>query len=163
MPSTTVVCVKKATIAAIRLPDIMFSQNNARVNNCGKRILLEQLRGYLDKDPTGTVVLVGNASDKEKAGKIDMQRALNAAAVITAGKGVCLSVPQSQVLVSATGVNQNGVSFDPGMCGPSVGAKASPMQRVQVWFVPTGGQLPPSLTQYEKASTLSLGGLGCPK
>ena len=157
--TTTVTVIKKAEIAAIRLPDVLFSDNNARVNNCGKRILLEELRGYFEKDPSGTVVLVGHSSDDETAANLDMQRALNSAAVITAGTGVCLSIPQSQVLVNATGTNQNGVSFEPGLCGTSVSGGASGMRRVEVWFIPAGGQ-PPS---YQNASTLPVSGLGCPK
>jgi opacity protein-like surface antigen len=161
--TTPVTCIRKATIAAIRLPDVMFPNNNSRVNNCGKRILLEQLRGYLEKDPTGTVVLVGHSSQDETAAKLDLQRAMNSGAVITAGTGICLATPPSQVFVSATGGDQNGVGFESGLCEPSVGANASPARRVEVWFVPTGGQLPSSLTKYEKATALPLSSLGCPK
>jgi len=157
--TTDVTVIRKAVIAAVRLPDVLFSDNNARVNNCGKRVLLEELRGHFEKDPTGTVVLVGHSSSGETTDNLDMQRALNAAAVITAGTGVCLSIPQSQVLVNATGVNQNGVSFEPGLCGTSVGAGASSMQRVEVWFIPPGGH-PPS---YQNASSLPVTALGCPK
>src|SRR4029450_7786402 len=58
--TTTLEVIKSATIAAIRLPDVLFTANSARVNNCGKRILLEQLRAYFERDSTGTVVLVGH-------------------------------------------------------------------------------------------------------
>lgn len=157
--TTNVTVIKKAVIAAIRLPDVLFPDNSARVNNCGKRVLLEELRGYFEKDPTGTVVLVGHSSSDETTDNLDMQRALNAAAVISAGTGVCLSIPQSQVLVNATGANQNGVSFEPGFCGTSVGADASSMRRVEVWFIPPGGQAP----SYQNASSLPVTALGCPK
>ena len=158
--------VKKAEIAAIRLPDVMFSDNDARVNNCGKRILLEQLRGYTERDSTGTVVLVGNNSSDEKAVELDMRRALNAAAVITAGTGACLAIPKSQVQVSWTGTDQNGVGFESGFCSSSVrggSSTAAEMRRVQVWFVPTGGQLPSSLTKHQDAASLPVEALGCPK
>jgi opacity protein-like surface antigen len=164
--TTTVACVRKPTAAAIRLPDVLFPDNSARVNNCGKRILLEELRSYVQRDPTGTVVLVGHSSSDETAANLDQQRALNAAAVITAGTGVCLSVPQSQVLVSATGADQNGVPFEPGFCGPSVSAGSSTaanMRRVEVWFVPTGAQPPSSLTKSQPATSLPVSSLGCPK
>jgi hypothetical protein len=88
-----------------------------------------------------------------------MQRALNAAAVISAGTGVCLSIPQSQVLLNATGANQNGVSFEPGFCGTSIGGDASSTRRVEVWFIPPGGQPPP----YQNASSLPVTAFGCPK
>jgi hypothetical protein len=163
--TTTIEVVKDAVPAeAIRLPDVLFSQNSSRVNNCGKRILLEQLRSYIERDPGGKVVLVGHASSDEAAG-IAEKRVQNAAAVITAGTGVCLSVPASQVEVSWPGVEQNGVGFESGFCQSSVGAAttASQMRRVVVWFVPSGGKLPESVTNNQTASTLSLSGLGCPR
>jgi len=36
-------------------------------------------------------------------------------------------------------------------------------RRVEVWFVPTSGQLPPSLKDYKEAASLSVASLGCPK
>jgi len=36
-------------------------------------------------------------------------------------------------------------------------------RRVQVWFVPTGGALPASVTNNQAASAMSVSGLGCPK
>jgi hypothetical protein len=143
----------------------MFSQNDARVNNCGKRILLEQLRGYTGRDSAGTIVLVGHSSSDEKP-DVDMRRALNATAVITAGSGVCLSVPKSQVQVSWTGSDQNGVGFESGFCSSSVRAGSSTageMRRVEVWFVPNGGQLPASVTKHQDAASLPVEALGCPR
>jgi outer membrane protein OmpA-like peptidoglycan-associated protein len=163
--TTTVEVVKEAVpAAAIRLPDVLFTANSSRVNNCGKRILLEQLRSYFERDSGGTVVLVGHSSSDETAGVAE-KRAQNAAAVITAGTGVCLSIPKTQVEVSWPGVEQNGVGFEAGFCQSSVGSAsvASEMRRVVVWFVPSGGRLPASVTNNQSASTLSLSGLGCPK
>lgn len=164
--TTTITVIKKAVITPIRLPDVLFDANSARVNNCGKRILLEQLRAYFERDSAGKVVLVGHSSSDERAANLAQQRALNAAAVITAGTGVCLAIPQPQVLISSPGVEQNGVGFEPGFCSSSVRGGASSsgeMRRVEVWFVPNGGQLPSSLTNYEDASALPVSGLGCPK
>jgi outer membrane protein OmpA-like peptidoglycan-associated protein len=164
--TTTITVIKKAVITPIRLPDVLFDANSARVNNCGKRILLEQLRAYFERDSAGKVVLVGHSSSDETAANLAQQRALNAAAVITAGTGVCLAIPQPQVLISSPGVEQNGVGFEPGFCSSSVRGGASSsgeMRRVEVWFVPNGGQLPSSLTNYEDASALPVSGLGCPK
>jgi len=49
---------KRAAILAKRLPDIVFATGSARVNNCGKRVLLEELKASLDNDSTGRVVFV---------------------------------------------------------------------------------------------------------
>jgi outer membrane protein OmpA-like peptidoglycan-associated protein len=161
--TTTVECVKPATIAAIRLPDVLFAQNNARVNNCGKRILLDQLKAYVQRDATGTVYLVGHTATDENASLAE-QRAMNSAAVITAGSGICISVPQSQVQLSWPGAEQNGVSFESGFCQSSVmGGSAADVRRVEVWFVPAGGQPPASVTNSQAASALPVGNLGCPK
>jgi outer membrane protein OmpA-like peptidoglycan-associated protein/opacity protein-like surface antigen len=156
--------VKKATIAPIRLPDILFSRDSARVNNCGKRILLEQLRSYYERDSGGSVALVGHQSSDEKPANLSEERSLNAAAVITAGSGVCLSIPASRVQVSSPGTDQMGVSFDSNFCQSSVAAgPQAEARRVVVWFIPSGGQMPTSVTNAQAASALSVGNLGCPK
>ena len=49
---------KPAATLPRRLPDIIFPTASARVNNCGKRVLLEELRGLTDGDPNGKVVFV---------------------------------------------------------------------------------------------------------
>ena len=163
--TTTIEVVREAVVMPVRLPDVLFSANSSRVNNCGKRILLEQLRGYYERDSSGTAVLVGHSSSDETNDKLALQRASNAAAVITAGTGVCLSIPATQVQVSAPGQDQNGVSFESSFCRGSVGTVGpnTDMRRVEVWYVPSGGQVPASVTNAQSASTLSLGSLGCPK
>jgi len=162
--TTQIEVMRKATAAPIRLPDVLFSKNSSRVNNCGKRVLLEQLRSYYERDSSGTVVLVGHQSADETAADLANQRVLNSAAVITAGTGVCLSIPKSQVQVSAPGTDQQGVSFDPGFCASSVTAgPSSEMRRVAVWFVPNGAAIPASVTNAQPASATTVGSLGCPK
>jgi opacity protein-like surface antigen/outer membrane protein OmpA-like peptidoglycan-associated protein len=164
--TTSITVIKKAVITPIRLPDVLFDVNSARVNNCGKRILLEQLRSYFERDSAGKVVLVGHQSSDEKPANLAEQRVLNAAAVITAGTGVCLAIPQNQVLVSSPGVDQNGVPFEPGFCSSSVRGGTTgtaEMRRVEVWFVPNGGQLPTSSATYQDASYLPVSTLGCPR
>jgi outer membrane protein OmpA-like peptidoglycan-associated protein len=163
--TTTVDVVKSAVVMPVRLPDVLFPDNSSRVNNCGKRILLEQLRAYYERDSSGTVVLVGHQSADEKNANLSQERAMNSAAVITAGTGVCLSIPQTQVQISSPGVDQNGVGFEAGFCRSSVGPTGAntDLRRVEVWFVPTGGQIPASVTNNQSATTLSVSRLGCPK
>jgi flagellar motor protein MotB len=165
---------KPAVIMASRLPDIVFTNGSARVNNCGKRVLLEQLKALLDADPNGKVVLVGHISEKEASKTtLDGQRAMNAAAVLSAGSGICYNLPASRILVSGAGATDNGVDYQSHFCGTSTqersGAavkesdKDAKLRRVEVWFVPSGGTMPASLKDYKEGSTLPLSGLGCPK
>jgi outer membrane protein OmpA-like peptidoglycan-associated protein len=173
--TTSITVIQKASAAAIRLPDILFPTNSARVNNCGKRVLLEQLRSYFERDPGGKAVLVGHIASGETPARLAEERAQNSAAMITAATGICLSIPGSQVLYSAPGADQNGVDFQPNFCGAS--AQEGPTterrgqavsandarakyRRVEVWFVPSGGQPPETTGSYSTAATLSI---GCPK
>jgi hypothetical protein len=171
---TTVVVKKQAAIMARRLPDIIFPVGGARVNNCGKRVLLEQLKAVTDNDPQGKVVLVGHSTEAEtKWSGLDEKRALNAAAVISAGQGVCSSFPANQIQVSAAGTAQQGVDPQPSFCGASATEKpgqkineadeTAKYRRVEVWFVPSGGIFPASVTNFKDATTLSVSSLGCPK
>jgi outer membrane protein OmpA-like peptidoglycan-associated protein len=172
---TTVVVKQPALITAKRLPDVLFAQNSDRVNNCGKRVLLEELRNVTAADPTGRVVLVGHASEAERAADLDARRALNAAAVISAGRDVCTTFPASQILVNTAGKTDNGVAYQPQFCGGSTvpaeraGQTVSPtdanakFRRVEVWYVPTGGAVPGSGTNAKDAATLGVARLGCPR
>jgi outer membrane protein OmpA-like peptidoglycan-associated protein len=169
--TTSVTVVQKATAAPVRLPDVLFPAGSSRVNNCGKRVLLEQLRSYFERDPGGKAVLVAHNASGERAANLAEDRGRNAAAVITAGSGICLSIPASQVIVSAPGAEQGGVDFQPNFCGASVlEQRGSAVQandgtaqyrRVEVWFIPTGADLPKSVSNYQAASAMSIS--GCPK
>jgi len=103
-------------------------------------------------------------------------RALNAAAVISGGTGICLKFASSQILVGATGSDQGAADFQPYFCGTSAtpvherggqtitaADKRAQFRRVEIWFVPTGGTLPPSAGGYKSAADLGVGKLGCPK
>jgi hypothetical protein len=171
-----VVVKQKALISARQLPDVLFAQRSDRVNNCGKRVLLEELHGLTQSDPMGRVVLVGHIAEAERASKeLDMRRALNAAATISAGQGVCTAFPASQILVNAAGSADNGVRLQPNFCSGSTEAAERPgqavaatddaakYQRVEVWFVPSGGALPPSAQNAKDAATQGVAKLGCPR
>jgi outer membrane protein OmpA-like peptidoglycan-associated protein len=174
--ATTTVVVKRNPQAA-RLPDVLFAKGSARVNNCGKRVLLEQLKTYLDQDPGGKVIFVGHAAPKEpKAAHLDRKRAENSAAVISAHKGICLGFPASQILISEAGTSQQGASFQPYFCGPSTSAvteragqkvsekdKDAQLRRVEVWFVPSGAEIPSSVGTTKDAAAYGISKLGCPK
>jgi len=163
--TTNIEVVRAAVVMPVRLPDVLFTPNSSRVNNCGKRILLEQLRAYWERDSSGTVVLVGHSSSGETPADLAQSRVNNSTAVITAGTGICLAIPATQVQVSAPGTDQNGVSFESSFCQSSV-APVGPHtdeRRVEVWFVPSGGKIPTSVVNAQSASSLSLGSLGCPK
>jgi hypothetical protein len=170
---TALVVKKAAPIVARRFPDIVFPNANDRVNNCGKRVLLEELKAAIDADPGGKVVLVGHLSEKEasRAG-LDQRRALNAAAVLSAGRGVCSSFPASQIVVSTTGAIDNGVDYQSKFCGsthelPGSLVKESETdtkyRRVEVWFVPSGGTMPASLKDQKDAASMAVSSLGCPR
>jgi outer membrane protein OmpA-like peptidoglycan-associated protein len=173
---TSVVVKQPAALAARQLPDVLFAQGSDRVNNCGKRVLLEELRRLTDSDPQGRVVIVGHIEGTESVSQsLDMKRALNAAAVISAGQGVCTSFPASQILVNAVGTAEDGVAYRPNFCAGSTAVAERPGQtvastddaaksrRVEVWFVPAGGTLPPSGASAKGASTLGVNSLGCPQ
>jgi outer membrane protein OmpA-like peptidoglycan-associated protein len=172
--TTSIVVKKRANLQAVRLPDIVFARNNARVNNCGKRVLLEELKTYLDKDPTGKVVFVGHIDQGElKKLRLDEHRALNAAAIISAGSGICLNFNPSQIMVQSSGEDQGGADFKPYFCEGSVQERGgsrvtaadtrAQYRRVEVWFVPTNGVMPPSAGNAKDASSLGVSKLGCPR
>jgi hypothetical protein len=172
--TTSIVVKKRANLQAVRLPDIVFSRNNARVNNCGKRVLLEELKTYLDKDPTGKVVFVGHIDQGElKKLQLDEHRALNAAAIISAGSGICLNFNPGQIMVQASGEDQGGADFKPYFCEGSVQERGgsrvtsadtrAQYRRVEVWFVPTNGVMPPSAGNAKDATSLGVSKLGCPR
>ncbi|HEV8412150.1 MAG TPA: hypothetical protein VGQ49_01055 [Bryobacteraceae bacterium] len=171
-----VVVKQRALISARQLPDVLFAKNSDRVNNCGKRVLLEELRTLENNDPAGKVVLVGHIAEGEQASKdLDLKRALNAAAVISAGREACTAFPTSQIFVTAAGAADNGVPFQPNFCGGSTAAAEKPGQavaanddtakyrRTEVWFVPNGGAVPASGASAQDAATLGVNRLGCPR
>ena len=171
-----VVVKQRALISARQLPDVLFAKDSDRVNNCGKRVLLEELRTLENNDPSGKVVLIGHIAEGEQATKeLDLKRALNAAAVISAGREVCTAFPTSQIFVNAAGTADNGVRFQPNFCGGSTAVAERPGQavaanddnakyrRTEVWFIPTGGALPASGEGAKDAAALGVSRLGCPK
>lgn len=169
------VTVVKQVPPAVRLADVVFPRNSGRVNNCGKRVLLEELKAYIDRDPTGKVILISH-SDKGEAAVARRQRGRNAAAVLTAGTGICLGIDPNRVLLGFAN-NGEGSQPQPYLCGTStrpktrersgsaVGANDARAlnRRVEVWFVPSGGVMPSGLGELKTAAELNVRTVGCPR
>jgi outer membrane protein OmpA-like peptidoglycan-associated protein/opacity protein-like surface antigen len=166
--------------SAIQLSDINFGANSARVNNCAKRVLgnelYPQLTGarYSDYD----VVLVGHRdpAEREVTGKkpatstIDRDRVLNAAAFLTARGATCKDLEMTRVKAVWAGTAQSN-EYRSNFCDGSTveqrrdvvnAADASVKnRRVEIWLVPKGTSLP-NVSSVE-ASTDDITVLGCPK
>jgi outer membrane protein OmpA-like peptidoglycan-associated protein len=165
------------TAQARRLDDIVFPQSSSRVNNCAKRLLLEELTPMLRNDPDSKVVLIGHRDTTEKSradAHIDEARVINAAAVLSAGKGICPSLDLSRVLVNSVGTDQNDETR-PALCGTSTNVKEKGGQgvkesdkraqyrRVEIWFIPGGADMPATLTGLKPAPATAIQAKGCPK
>ncbi|MCL4795357.1 MAG: outer membrane beta-barrel protein [Bryobacteraceae bacterium] len=165
------------TPEVIRFSDLIFSKGSARVNNCAKRILLEELAAKA-ADPDYEIVLVGHF-DQDEAGTarrpstLDRQRVMNAIAVLTAGTGTCARVDSSRIKADWVGTEQK-ANFQPGVCGTSARAAtderagsrvstADQNRRVEVYLVPKGIKMPDSFGSAKEAPAAELKKLGCPR
>jgi outer membrane protein OmpA-like peptidoglycan-associated protein/opacity protein-like surface antigen len=162
---------------ARRLDDIIFPTNSARVNNCAKRLLIDQLTPMLRDDPNATVILIGHRDERERgraAANLDKERTLNAAAVLSAGTGICPMLELSRVKVKFAGTDQTDAPR-PMMCGASTDVKErggqsisasdtrAQFRRVEVWIVPGGAAMPAAISGLEDAPASDVKKLGCPK
>jgi outer membrane protein OmpA-like peptidoglycan-associated protein len=167
----------KLIAQARRLDDIVFPQGSARVNNCAKRLLLEELTPMLKADPDAKVILIGHrdVSEKGKAmSKLDEARVVNAAAVLSAGKGICPSLDLGRVMVNSVGTDQNDETR-PALCGTSTNVKEkggqgvkesdkrAPFRRVEIWIIPGGADTPGNLSGLKPAPMKEIQAKGCPK
>jgi outer membrane protein OmpA-like peptidoglycan-associated protein len=162
---------------ARRLDDIVFTANSARVNNCAKRLLLEQLTPMLRNDPQATVILIGHRDERERGranAKLDTTRVLNAAAVLSAGTGICPQLELSRIKYSAVGTDQSSATR-PSFCGESTGVTErsgqtvkttddrAQFRRVEVWIVPGGAAMPSGVSGLQSLPAADVQKLGCPK
>jgi outer membrane protein OmpA-like peptidoglycan-associated protein len=162
---------------ARRLDDLVFQSMSSRVNNCGKRLLLEELTPLLRSDPGAKVILIGHrdTSEKGKAGAtLDQARVINSAAVLSAGKGICPSLDLSRVMVNWVGTEQ-GSDTRPALCGASTNMKEKGGQavkdsdkraqyrRVEIWIVPSGAEMPAGISGLKEAPAKDIQSKGCPK
>jgi hypothetical protein len=168
------VTVSLPALQSTRLEDIVFARNNARVNNCGKRIVLEELYPQMVEHPDWDLVLIGHTAPGETAG-LDRRRAMQVIAALTAGTDTCKNIEPSRISFSLAGSTSN-TDTKPGFCG--VGARQAAgeragqainqadanaaFRRVEVYLVPPGAATPPGGTRIQAPLT-ELKALGCPK
>jgi outer membrane protein OmpA-like peptidoglycan-associated protein/outer membrane protein W len=160
--------------------DIVFPKDSARVNNCGKRVLIEQLYPTLNSNANYDVVLVGHIDSNEvpksrssKLRHLDRDRVLNVAAILSGGGGTCTSLDASRVKGVWVGATQETEAL-PTSCtvsttapkerkGAEVDAGEAKNRRVEIWLVPKGMPLPPAARDAKELPDAELKKLGCPK
>ncbi len=161
--------------------DILFPKDSARVNNCGKRVLIEQLYPLLAGNPNFDVVLVGHIdsseapSGKSRRGRdLDKNRVLQTAAVLSGGGGTCSSLDPSRIKGSWVGATQDTPSL-PTSCSVSTTAPTerrgaaiedsneAKNRRVEIWLVPKGLSLPAAARDAKELPDADLKKIGCPK
>jgi outer membrane protein OmpA-like peptidoglycan-associated protein len=172
----------------VRLSDVIFAKNNARVNNCGKRVLIDEaapragggdynivLVGHRDSDERENVAAGGRRGRKAAAQRaLDEQRVLNAAAVLSGGTGTCGKVDPSRIKVDWVGTDQTS-DPQPGLCGTSnlpsqkerrgsAVSGADKNRRVEVYLVPANSQaMPPAVKNPKPLPEQEVKALGCPR
>ncbi len=173
----------------VRLDDVIFAKNNARVNNCGKRVLIDDaapkvasgdydivLVGHRDTDEAENAPAVrGRRTRGRRAAAartaLDEQRVLNAAAVLSGGTGTCGKVDPSRIKVDWEGTDQTSET-KPGLCGTSnvkerrgsQTTEADKNRRVEVYLVPhSSTSMPPAVKNPKPLPEDQVKALGCPK
>lgn len=169
-----------------RLDDVIFANNNARVNNCGKRILIDDAASRMASGDYD-IVLVGHRAADDQTNTplapgrrrgplvpLDEQRTLNCAAVLSGGTATCAKVDPSRIRVDWVGAEQTSEPR-PGLCGTSARAaqeerrasqtsEADRERRVEVYLVPRGTTaMPPAVKQIKPLPEAEVRALGCPK
>jgi len=161
--------------------DIVFPKGSARVNNCGKRVLIEQLYPMLASNSNFDVVLVGHIDTGEapksrssKVGRnLDKERVLQTAAVLSGGSGTCTSLDTSRIKGVWVGATQETEAL-PTSCtisttapkerkGAELDANEAKNRRVEIWLVPKGMSLPPAARDAKELPAAELKKIGCPK
>jgi outer membrane protein OmpA-like peptidoglycan-associated protein/opacity protein-like surface antigen len=173
----------------VRLSDVIFAKNNARVNNCGKRVLIDEaapraasgdydivLVGHRDNDERAEVTERGRRRGRHAAAQraLDEQRTLNCAAVLSGGTGTCGHVDPAHIRVDWVGTDQTSEP-QPGLCGTSnlpsqkerrgsQTSAADKNRRVEVYLVPRNSTtMPPAVKNIKPLPEREVKALGCPK
>ncbi len=166
----------------MQLDDVVFGKGNARVNNCGKRILdqaFERAASMGDFD----ILLVGHYDAVEKNVKVrdakakktrqlDEERVLQVAAVLSGGTEPCKKLDASRIKVAFVGAEQLS-SFKTSLCEATVKERASGKisakdgnarnRRVEIWLVPKSGPMPNGIAGIQAAPVSEIQSKGCPK
>lgn len=160
--------------------DIVFPKDSARVNNCGKRILIEQLYPELTANTNYDVVLVGHIDSSEaprgaRNRNLDRNRVLQVAGVLSGGSGTCSSLDRSRIKGSWVGATQETEAL-PTSCAVSTTAPkerrgaavdaneaAAKNRRVEIWLVPKGMSLPAAARDAKELPDAEMTRIGCPK
>jgi hypothetical protein len=150
------------------------------VNNCGKRVLIEQLYPTLNSNANYDVVLVGHIDSNEvpksknsKLRHLDRDRVLQVAAVLSGGGGTCTTLDTSRIKGVWVAATQETEAL-PTSCTISTtapkerrGAEVDPNEaknrRVEIWLVPKGMPLPPAARDAKELPDADLKKIGCPK
>jgi hypothetical protein len=164
--------------AVSRFDDVIFTPGNARVNNCGKRILLDEVYAKLNQDPDADLILVGHVAPGERGAQLDRERVLNVAATLTAGTDTCARLPLSRIKAVYVGSDQS-TTPRPGFCGIStrpvpvrgerrgqaVGVDDSSAQyrRVEIYLVPRGAAAPQVAAKAQPLQDSEVAPRGCPR
>ncbi len=170
----------------VRLDDVVYAKNNARVNNCGKRLLIDDAAPKVASGDYD-IVLVGHRDTDERtkapamrrrrgrraaaANDLDEQRAMNAAAVLSGGTATCAKVDPSRIKIDWVGTDQTSETR-PGQCGTSnikerkgsQTTEADKNRRVEVYLVPHNSTtMPPAVKNARPLDDSEMKALGCPK
>ena len=145
-------------LKVIQLSDINFAENSARVNNCAKRILANELYAQMtdSKYFAFDVILVGHIDPSEKSRvskkptSLDRQRALNTAAFLIGKGDTCKDIELNRIKVAWVGTEQES-EFKSTLCDASTKEKKSDAvsaadekaknRRVEIWLVEKGASI----------------------
>jgi outer membrane protein OmpA-like peptidoglycan-associated protein len=166
----------------MQLDDVVFGKGSARTNNCGKRILdqvFERAASMGDYD----VLLVGHFDAVEKNVKVrdaktrktrslDEERALQVAAVLSAGTEPCKRLDVNRIKIATMGAGQVS-EFKTSLCEATVKERATGKisaadgnaknRRVEIWLVPKNGPMPNGVENIQNAPVTDIQSKGCPK
>ena len=161
--------------------DVVFPKDSARVNNCGKRVLIEQLYPLLTANSNYDVVLVGHIDSSEaprgrsaRNRGLDRNRVMQTAAVLSGGTGTCGSLDAGRIKGAWVGAAQETESL-PTSCAVSTAApkerrgaavedsSEAKNRRVEIWLVPRGMSLPPAARNASDLPGTELKRIGCPR
>jgi outer membrane protein OmpA-like peptidoglycan-associated protein/opacity protein-like surface antigen len=167
-------------LKVIQLSDINFAENSARVNNCAKRILANELYAQMtdSKYFAFDVILIGHIDPSEKSRvskrptSLDRQRALNTAAFLVGKGDTCKDIELNRIKVAWVGAEQES-EFKSTICDASTKEKKSDAvssadekaknRRVEIWLVEKGASIGGHLLRAQPAPESEVQKKGCPK